>query len=369
MASTDSALLSVIDNCYAGVLDENAWRSALGSIAALVNGSGTLVFAMSPSTRTVFRHDVVGFDPEAVATYNAQWAAQDVRVAAGLLSPVGVPQTEETLLPARVLRKSAIYNDYLLRVDAPHLLSAWLHRAADRVVALSIQGTRHRGAFSVAERERLAVVLPHVTRAIELKDKLSSAASVGSSLLELADSLPFGILVISADLRIQQASARARQILAAGDGVQSAGPYLTFLSSEDRKAFAGLMTATPSRQARRDELLIKRRHSRLPLSVLVTPVRADTETWMTASKQWLVAIAAPETNATIDAGLIARYLGLSPAECRVVSALVKGLSPEQIAQSLGTSIHTVRTQIKQAYAKTGTASQRELIALLLAHGQ
>jgi hypothetical protein len=108
------------------------------------------------------------------------------------LAPVGVPQTEETLLPALALRRSPIYNDFLQRVDAPHLLTAWLHRTPDRAVALSIQGTRQRGTFTATERDRFAAVLPRITRAIELKDRLALGTGVLTSLIAIADTLPMG---------------------------------------------------------------------------------------------------------------------------------------------------------------------------------
>src|ERR1700752_1993131 len=128
----ESRMLDVIDRCYAGVLDDSAWQRALIALADLVGGTGTLLFAVHPVTRSVSRFDVARFDPAVVATYNAQWIPLDIRGAPLLAAPVGVPQTEEMLLPVRALRRSAIYNDFLQRVDAPHFMTTWLHRTPDR---------------------------------------------------------------------------------------------------------------------------------------------------------------------------------------------------------------------------------------------
>ncbi len=60
-----------------------------------------------------------------------------------------------------------------------------------------------------------------------------------------------------------------------------------------------------------------------------------------------------------------RNHGLTPSEAEVAAHLAQGRSIDEIAAAKGTSTHTVRTQVKQAFAKTGTSRQGELIALVL----
>jgi DNA-binding CsgD family transcriptional regulator len=57
----------------------------------------------------------------------------------------------------------------------------------------------------------------------------------------------------------------------------------------------------------------------------------------------------------------ARNHALTQAETRVLSALCDGSEPSHIACALGTSLHTVRTQISSVRAKTGAGTIRELI--------
>jgi DNA-binding CsgD family transcriptional regulator len=55
---------------------------------------------------------------------------------------------------------------------------------------------------------------------------------------------------------------------------------------------------------------------------------------------------------------------LSAAEARVASVIATGRTPRQIAGELGVSLHTVRTHLKNLFAKTGTAGQNDLVARL-----
>ena len=60
-------------------------------------------------------------------------------------------------------------------------------------------------------------------------------------------------------------------------------------------------------------------------------------------------------------GAYARHQGLSPAETRVLHALCEGMRPHEVAAHHGVAISTVRTQIGNIRAKTGTASIRALV--------
>jgi DNA-binding CsgD family transcriptional regulator/PAS domain-containing protein len=359
-------MLDVIDRCYAGVLDDGAWQGALTALADLVGGSGAVLFAIHPVTHAVTRFDVARFDSEVMATYAAHWVALDVRVAPALLAANGAPQTEEMLLPRSALRRSAIYNDFLKRADCPHVLATWLHRTLDRAVNLAIEGTRQRGPFTAAERERLAAVLPHVTRAIELKDRLALGTGVSTSLLAVADSLPIGVLIVDAQSRILQASKLGGRILASGDGLFTVGNRLAFRRRVDEKAFLQLLAAALGDPVAHS-LTIPRQHSPVSLSVWVAPVRSRTEPWMTAVQQWVVAIEDPSERSAPMPEVVAREWHVTPAESRVVCLLAGGASVPQIAATLHVSEHTVRSQLKSVYGKTGMTSQLEVVRRLLSH--
>jgi DNA-binding CsgD family transcriptional regulator len=59
---------------------------------------------------------------------------------------------------------------------------------------------------------------------------------------------------------------------------------------------------------------------------------------------------------------------LTTAEFRVVQQLVTGLRPSEIANSLGLSVHTIRTHLKRAMTKAGVHSQAALVARVYSNG-
>lgn len=60
----------------------------------------------------------------------------------------------------------------------------------------------------------------------------------------------------------------------------------------------------------------------------------------------------------------ARVSRLTPAEAEVLAALCEGLRPARIADALGVSVSTVRTQIKSVRAKTGAPDIATLVTRL-----
>lgn len=69
---------------------------------------------------------------------------------------------------------------------------------------------------------------------------------------------------------------------------------------------------------------------------------------------------------SVDAGLLRLQFGLTETEAAVAQQIAAGLGPEAIAAEHGTSLNTVRSQLKAVMSKTGTQRQNELAARLLA---
>jgi DNA-binding CsgD family transcriptional regulator len=72
--------------------------------------------------------------------------------------------------------------------------------------------------------------------------------------------------------------------------------------------------------------------------------------------------ARPGASASIFDG--SNFYGLTRAEIVVCRLLANGQTPKDIAESLGLSIATVRTHLRNLYSKTGSSGQVSLIALV-----
>ena len=72
----------------------------------------------------------------------------------------------------------------------------------------------------------------------------------------------------------------------------------------------------------------------------------------------------PGGHLELDPFVVAAAFDLTPGEARVAVTAASGASPDQIASKFGVSTHTVRSQLRAIFGKTGTSRQSELVSLL-----
>jgi two-component system, NarL family, response regulator LiaR len=64
----------------------------------------------------------------------------------------------------------------------------------------------------------------------------------------------------------------------------------------------------------------------------------------------------------------AHDFGLSPREAEVLALIAKGLSNQEIGQTLFLSVNSIKTYVRTAYAKIGVHSRSQAVVWALAHG-
>jgi DNA-binding CsgD family transcriptional regulator len=106
------------------------------------------------------------------------------------------------------------------------------------------------------------------------------------------------------------------------------------------------------------------RADRLPLMLMIAPLQLA-GTPRTHGGALLFAFDPDATpNVTVD--MVRRLFVLSEAEAELSVALCCGKTLDDAARERGTSINTIKSQLKSAFVKTGTKRQSELVSLLLA---
>ena len=109
--------------------------------------------------------------------------------------------------------------------------------------------------------------------------------------------------------------------------------------------------------------MVSRRNG-APFHVQISPLRSS----VLGTPQSVTAIAFihdPAQKKCSPADTLKIVYGLTPAESRIADLISKGYAPREIANRLGVTFNTVRSQLKTVYAKTNVKRQSELVRLLL----
>jgi len=111
-------------------------------------------------------------------------------------------------------------------------------------------------------------------------------------------------------------------------------------------------------------LSIVRPSMKRPYTMFVSPL-TEGQAQRDAEGLAVLFISDPEAQSMPTADKLETLFSLSRSQAKIVYGLVLGLRLEEAAEEAGVTTSTARTYLKQAFAKTGTSRQSELIKLVL----
>jgi DNA-binding CsgD family transcriptional regulator/PAS domain-containing protein len=356
----------IIENLYAGALDASTWTSAMIGIADFLGCSSGILFAANPTTRLISRDETSRGDVTQMQEYRQRWVATDIRIAAGMNYPVGVPQHERQLIDTHVWKKSPLLNEFLLPSDAPFMLATWLHKSPHKVVALTFQGSRHRGPFDDDDSRKLKRLIPHVQRALQIRDRLEASEVRASTLSSVAEQSRMGIIILDEKGRILEATGLAEQLLNSEPGIRRASNHTLWLREPSGSQLQEwVMTGLPPKGNSSGYLSVPRRLGLANVSLVVAPMPPVPRLWIGADPSWLIFVFDPEHHVAPVAAHISRDLNISPREAEIALLLSNGHDLCSVATRLGISVHTIRAHLKHIFEKTGAHSQSDLVRRVL----
>lgn len=189
----------------------------------------------------------------------------------------------------------------------------------------------------------------------------------------ILDHLVHPLLVVAADGRIVHSNCAGSQFIEGRHGLQVRDGKLTTTRRSDAAALDALLVTLSNPAAPRVRpgvLTLPSRQGRHPKVVMLMPMRPAPVPAAKASRLperlILAAVIDPPERILLDEHLVRSVYGLSVAETRIALKIAAGQSLSQIALEGRTSVHTVRSQLKAIFAKTGTSRQAQLALKLSA---
>lgn len=366
MTNQSDGIEEIISDLYAGTLDSQAWERGVRLAAKLIRAQGPFTLAINPTNGKILRHEVFDYDPLKIALFNNEWANKDIRIPAALSQPVGEPMTEAMILPRGAWEKSEVYNEFLAPEDAPYFLATWLHKLPDKITTVSFQATRERGPFSASDVQTVRRIIPHMRRAISIKDHLESRQLRADAWNRALDHTTFGIVVIDEQHHILDASSFAIDALGSAHAIaKKAGRWHTFSETAGRSIRQLISSSMREGPLSNGLIHLQRPLGQLPLSLILAPVSEVVHSWVASNPRYLLFVFDPERRASASVELVGQDLQISQREAEIAALLASGVSLNTIAKRLGISRHTARTHLKSVFAKTGFHSQADLVRRII----
>jgi hypothetical protein len=93
------------------------------------------------------------------------------------------------------------------------------------VVALTFEGSLHRGPFDQDDNRKLKRLIPHVQRALNIRDRLEAHEVHGSTLSSVVERSHIGVIVLDQKGPILEATGLAKQLMKSELGIRCASDH------------------------------------------------------------------------------------------------------------------------------------------------
>lgn len=264
------------------------------------------------------------------------------------------------LLSAQKYRQTEFYTDFSRVVDTVHVMG--LPRLSIGAGTAAEVGV-HRGAsqydFSQRDIRRLENLVPHLQRALQLRQRLGPRLHTNVGLAAL-EAFAFGCIICDRAGCVLFANSAACALEADGRITLALSRHgFGAVHPAESRRLAALIGETAIGGSGGAMVLSSTQGVRLLVLVTPLPTRFNGQ-----PGHVLVTLRSEASGPPFDAEKLRMLFGLTPAEARLAMALAAGRSLAEIGAELRVSENTLRTQIASVLRKTDTASQRELVRIL-----
>ena len=358
----------LVGDIYDAALDSAQWTNVLTRVADFVGGqAGGIISNNSMRKRSsVLYH--FGIEQRYLQLYaETYWQLDPVQA----LFSRNVEQVVciSDLVLYDEFRRGRFYHEWARPqgwVDAAH---AVLEKSATDWVYLSVIRSEANGMVDEEMRRRMGLVVPHVRRAARIGKTVDLRQGQVAKFANILDGLSVSIFLVGAGGRIVHANAAGQCILNAGDVLRTTDSRLTSSDAQIDQALGETFAA-----ADYDDTVLGTKGIAVPLTTrdgehyvvhmlpLTSGKRSIASMLCGAVAALFIRKAEMETPSLPT--LISKTFGLTPAESRVLLAIVEVGGIPEVAEALGVAATTVKTHLRRVFEKTGTGRQADLVKLV-----
>jgi len=214
--------------------------------------------------------------------------------------------------------------------------------------------------------DELAAVIEAAIREtpVEATAAIDQGRGIGEAALA---KLPLGVVVVDKNGHVDFMNPRAAGIITSDDGlfVSSEG-ILRARETSDSSTIHDLVARVLEPRDAGDSgaiaiaIAIERPSMLRPLSMLVSALAEES-----GPGRAVLFLTDPEVQPNISAPILGELFGLTDSEARLARALAEGSRLDEAAETIGVTVSSARTYLKQVFSKTETNRQAELVQLIL----
>jgi DNA-binding CsgD family transcriptional regulator len=369
---TEDRLLKFVGQIYEAAADPNKLSSLSTVVQNAMDVGSALLFVSNHQTGELIQ--LLGtspnFDVKARADYRAHYHNTNPWYHAAKNKKGAFIRHGGELIGYDEFEKTEFRADWCKRVGIYHFLGGTAPIREGVAVALGLHRPKGSVAFDEDEKRAFSILLEHIVRACQLADKIGTLAGRELLTYEVLSKLNVGFVLVDRECRAIHVNALAENLLRASRWLTYSQGRVRPIHPVSRASFEKLVADAASASAGRlgsGGVISLDDPIEAPLAFSIMPFKS--EVLGLGAEQTAVAIlfSDPDQKPVATPEGIAKNLGLTTAESRLVARLVQGESLVEAARSIGISPNTAKTQLQSVFIKTDTSKQSEIVSRVVAN--
>ncbi|MEW5786342.1 MAG: helix-turn-helix transcriptional regulator [Pseudomonadota bacterium] len=370
MPTVEQKALRLTQQIYACIAEPARWIHLLAELARHTRAKGGLLRQVDFSNDQIQFSETLDYDTQYVQAYRDHYIHLDIYRQRLLHHPVGGLLTSLDPMSPAERSRTEYFNDYERPQDKIHVIGGVLARQGTHLTYMGLQRGKREGEFGARDKALLEMLLPHLGRALHLHELISHTHIALNHTEAVLDEIRLAVFITNRAARPLMHNAAADDLLHGGHVCRTSEGDLALPRKADTATLHRLIDTASAVTAGQSpsgggEWVATSSSGQPILQIRVSPLpRYALQSSSPVPKACAAVFMTQPGAMRLPAQAIAAKYGLSAAEGRLVCLLSDGLNLEEAARTLSVSQHTVRSQLKSIFAKTGVGRQQELLLLL-----
>lgn len=343
------------DEIYQAPFVPEIWPRLLDRISKSIGAEGALLANVSdPKLPWIASEGVLDLY---TAFFRDGWAFDNPRTHALVNIPHRGFMSDADHLNEEWMADQAIYRDFLWPQGFGYAAGTVIESPGDVTVAISIDKRRELGPVSRQDLLYLDQLRPHLSRAAILANRLEYAK------IEAALHALKIVNIPAATIRLDGRVLATNHLFENYSGKVTIGAQdlLHFSNAAIANFYQAVVAGREKRTGK--SFPLKATDGTPPAILHFFPIAGVAREIFLQVAYFIIITPASPSNGT-PAEIIKGLFDLTPTESKIAERLTRGELISEIARGEGTTVETVRSQVKAILSKSGMASQRDFVSTL-----
>jgi DNA-binding CsgD family transcriptional regulator len=358
----------LIGDIYDAVLDPAQRIDVIDKIASFAGGHSGGLLSKHCLSNSENLYCYIGADPDSLRAYSESYPKLDPTADAPTFGVEQVVSTAD-LVPYEEFRRGRFYKEWARPHGWVDVASVVIEKSATSCTFLSVARHEQSGMVDDEMRRRMALVIPHVRRALLIGKTLNLKEVEAVCFSDVLDGLSAGMILVDGNARIVHTNAAGQAILEASDFLRAVCGRLVAGDAPINAALREILAGTDGGDA-----AVGVKGIALPLTAHdgeryvahVLPLTSGARRCAGLAYNAVAALFVRKValEAASPPEIIGRMYKLTPTELRVLLAIVDIGGVPEVAAALGVAVTTIKTHLGRLFEKTGVGRQADLVKLV-----